>query len=127
MAKIERFEEIRAWQLSRELVRKVYELSRGREISKDFGFKDQIQRAAVSVMSNIAEGFERFSKKEFAQFLNVARGSVAEVRSHLYVALDLQYVSREDFLSTKDLCETISRHLWNFMKYLRQGSRASTF
>ncbi len=70
-------------------------------------------------MSNIAEGFERYTKKEFAHFLNVARGSVAEVRSQLYVALDLKYVTGKEFEDAKIQCETVSRHLWNFIKYLK--------
>lgn len=125
MSKIQRFEEIKAWQLARQVVRKIYALSRKSAFSGDFGFKDQIRRAAVSVMSNIAEGFERYGVKEFIQFLNISRGSIAEVRSQLYVALDLNYITNEEFADIKDDCESISRHIWNFMKYLKTSSKVS--
>lgn len=107
--------------MARELVKEIYRLSKKGEFSRDFGFRDQIRKAAVSVMSNIAEGFERFGKKEFIQFLNISRGSVAEVRSQLYIASDLEYVSEEDFVSAKEKCEIISRQIWNFMKYLKSN------
>ncbi len=121
MAKINRFEEIKAWQLGRELVKSIYALSKKGEFSKDYGFKDQIRRATISIMSNVAEGFERFSKKEFIQYLNIARGSAGEVRSHLYLALDLEYIKQEEFTDMKRKCESISGHIWNFMKYLKNS------
>ena len=86
--KIERFEEIEAWRVARELTRMVYEVTKGEGFRRDFGLRDQVQRAAVSVMSNIAEGFERGSNREFIQFLFYAKGSAGEVRSQLVVALD---------------------------------------
>jgi four helix bundle protein len=89
VAKIKRFEDIKAWQAARELVSAVYRVSGKGKFEKDFGLRDQIRRAAVSVMSNIAEGFERCSDKEFNRFLYIAKGSAGEVRSHLFVALDL--------------------------------------
>lgn len=119
MPKIKRFEDIKAWQLSRDLVREVYSIGDGDQAFRDFGFKDQIRRSAVSTMSNIAEGFERFSDKEFAQFLNIARGSAGEVRSHLYVALDKKYITQQEFDRLKDLCETTSKHIWKFIEYLK--------
>lgn len=90
--KIEKFEDIKAWQIARELVREIYRITNKDEFAKDFGLKDQIRRAAVSIMSNISEGFERGSDKEFNQFLNYARGSSAEVKSQLYIASDLGYI-----------------------------------
>lgn len=121
MPKIEKFEDIKAWQLGRELVKEIYRVTKSRNCFNDYGFKDQIQRSAVSIMSNISEGFERYNKKEFIQFLNFARGSAGETRSHLYVALDLKYINMEDFRKLKDKCELISRHIWNFMKYLKSN------
>jgi four helix bundle protein len=121
MSKIERFEDIKAWQLARGLVTEIYKITNSKNCSKDYGFKDQIQRSAVSIMSNIAEGFERYNKKELIQFFNFARGSAGETRSHLYIALDLGYISKEDFARLKDACESISRHIWNFMKYLKSS------
>lgn len=123
MAKINRFEEIRAWQLARETVAQVYGLTKKTDFSKDYALRDQIRKAAVSVMSNIAEGFERYSNKEFIQFLNIAKGSSAEVRSQLYAALDLNYVSEAEFLALKDKCESISKHLSNFILYLRKSHK----
>ena len=87
------------------------------------GLRDQIRRAAVSIMSNIAEGFERFSQKEFVQFLNVAKASAGEVRNDLYIALDLGYVSKSEFMEAKENSEIVSRHIWNFMKYLKNSQK----
>jgi four helix bundle protein len=92
MATIKRFEDIEAWQKARELVRQVYQICNGSRLSKDFGLRDQLCRAAVSSMSNVAEGFSRNSDKDFARFLDIAKGSVLEVQSLLYVALDIGYM-----------------------------------
>ncbi len=119
MANIKRFEDIKAWQLARDLANEVYSIGEEGYAFRDFGFKDQIRRSAVSVMANIAEGFERFSDKEFAQFLNIAKGSAGEVRSHLYIALDKKYITEQEFDRLKELCETVSKHICKFMKYLR--------
>ena len=94
--KFDRFEDIIAWQKAKELTIQVYQLF---ENSKDFGFKDQIQRASVSVMNNIAEGFERKSNNEFKHFLFIAKGSCGEVRSMLYLAKELNKISNDDFES----------------------------
>jgi four helix bundle protein len=93
MTKIERFEDIDAWKTARILTSKIYSLSAEGPLSRDFGLRDQLRRAAVSVMSNVAEGFERGGDKEFLQFLSLAKASCAEVRSHLYVALDQAYLT----------------------------------
>jgi four helix bundle protein len=94
---IERFEDLIAWQKARELTRQVYLLTRKEEFFKDFGLRDQIRRAAVSVMSNIAEGFERGSTAEYHQFVVIAKGSCAEVRSQLYVGFDAGYITEAEF------------------------------
>ena len=101
--KIEKFEDIKAWQLAREIVRDIYGITQRPTFARDYGLRDQIRKAAVSAMSNIAEGFERYSTKKFIQFLNVARASVAEVRSQLYVALDLGYIEPEQFNNIKGI------------------------
>ena len=118
MPKIERFEEIKAWQLARELVTAVYRASGQGKFSTDFGLRDQIRRAAVSVISNIAEGFERGSEKEFQRFLYMAKGSAGEVRSQLYVASDLGYLTVEEFANLKTRAEEVSRALSGFITYL---------
>jgi len=94
---VERFEDLIAWQKARVLCRAVYVATRRGAFAKDIGLSGQMQRAAVSVMSNIAEGFERARSREFHQFLSVAKGSLAEVRSLLYVALDTGYLNRDEF------------------------------
>ncbi len=102
--KVERFEDLDAWKVGRELATLIYACGREISLSKDYGFKDQIQRAAVSVMNNIAEGFERGSNKDFAKFLFIARGSVGEVRSMLYLALDQKYITEQQFEDASNLC-----------------------
>lgn len=97
MVKIERFEDLIAWQKARELTRAIYEATRQGAVAKDYGLSGQIQRASVSIMSNIAEGFERGNPREFHQFLSIAKASCAEVRSQLYVALDAGYLDEEPF------------------------------
>ena len=113
--KIDRFEDIIAWQKSKELTILIYSLLRE---SKDFSFRDQIQRAAVSVMNNIAEGFERKSNNEFKQFLYIAKGSCGEVRSMLYLANELKKITNEEFTKSHELSEEISRVLSGFVKSL---------
>jgi four helix bundle protein len=113
--KIERFEDIIAWQKSKELSVQVYGLF---ENSKDYGFKDQIQRASVSVMNNIAEGFERRGNKEFRHLLYIAKGSCGEVRSMLYLAKELNKISEKDFVSLFQLSEEISKIISGLIKTL---------
>ena len=122
MAKIERFEDIEAWQKSRELTRQLYEISSQGSFSRDFGLRDQIRRAAVSVMSNIAEGFERGGDKEFRQFLALAKGSVGELKSQLYVARDVGFVPESQFSELYNLANEIARLLAGFMRYLGESA-----
>ena len=109
VSKVQRFEDLIAWQKARALTRLVYQFTRKAEISKDFGFCNQIQRASVSTMSNIAEGFERGRRKEFHQALSTAKASCAEVRSLLYVASDTGYLNTTDFQNLLNLAEEVSR------------------
>jgi len=128
MAKFERFEDIEAWQKARELTKRIYALTNSNKFSRDYGLRDQIRRAAVSIMSNIAEGFERGGDKEFFQFVSFAKGSSGEVRSHLYVALDAGYFNNETFSSLSDTTVQISRMLAGLMKYLRgSGYKGSKY
>ena len=103
------FEDLIAWQKARELTKAIYNVTSTGIFSKDFGLKDQIQRASVSVMSNIAEGFERNSRNEFHHFLVIAKSSCAEVQSQLYVALDAHYLSQTIFNQLKNQAEEVSR------------------
>jgi four helix bundle protein len=97
MSKVEKFEDLKVWQKSREINLKIYQLSNKGVFAKDFGLRDQIRRASISILSNIAEGFERNGNKEFNQFLSVAKASAGEVRSQLYIAKDLEYISDVEF------------------------------
>jgi len=107
--KVDRFEDLVAWQRARELTRQIYLLSKKGHFSKDFGLRDQIQRASVSIMSNLAEGFERGSRSEFHQFIVIAKASCAEVRSQLYVATDVGYITKEEFDCVSNLAIEVSR------------------
>lgn len=113
--KIERFEDSIAWQLAKELTVSIYSLF---EKSNDYGFKDQIQRASISILNNIAEGFERKTNNEFKQFLYIAKGSCGEVRSMLIIAQDLKKISLEDYTELFTKAEIISKMLSNFIKTL---------
>ncbi|PKN64988.1 MAG: four helix bundle protein [Deltaproteobacteria bacterium HGW-Deltaproteobacteria-15] len=111
------FENLEAWKIARELTNRIYGLTREEPMARDFGFIDQIRRASVSVMNNLAEGHERGSSKEFVKFLFIARGSAGEVRSMLYVALDQGYMLRENFEDIRDLAIRCSQLCWGLIKY----------
>jgi four helix bundle protein len=121
MATYESFEELQAWQKARELVNEVYTLSKNSAFGRDLGLRNQICRAAVSVMSNVAEGFERGGTGEFVQFLSLAKGSAGEVRSQLYVAHDQGYISSEEFDQLASLASDTSRLISGLMSYLRKS------
>lgn len=121
MGTIRQFEDIEAWQKARLLVKFVYDLSRAGEFSRDYILRGQIRRAAVSVMSNIAEGFERSGNKEFLRFLAMAKGSCGEVRSQLYVARDLGYLDGKPFELASQKAMEVSRMVSGMMKHLRQS------
>jgi four helix bundle protein len=97
MGRVERFEDLVAWQKARELIRHIYRITKGKDFSRDCGLCDQICRASVSIMSNLAEGFERGGRAEFHHFVVITKGSCAEMRSQLYIALDAGYITREEF------------------------------
>lgn len=120
MAKIERFEDIQAWQKARDLNKDIYDITKNAYFLKDFSLRDQIRRASVSIMANIAEGFGRRSNKEFANFLNMAHGSAAEVQCHLYIALDQNYVAQREFEVLFIKAEDVSKMIQSFMNYLNK-------
>lgn len=121
MATFKKFEDIKAWQKSRIATKLVYEITVKNNFAKDFALRDQIRRSAVSVMANIAEGFGRRSSKEFANFLNIAHASAAETQSHLYIALDLNYINQEDFKKIYDLYDENSRMIMGLSQHLRKS------
>ena len=128
MASFRSFEEMEAWKKSRKLTRQVYDLTGVGVFAKDFGLKDQIRRACVSVMSNIAEGFERSGTGEFIQFLAIAKGSAGEVRSQLYVALDQGYLSKNEFEVLCGSAKEISQMISGLISYLRgSGIKGTKF
>lgn len=106
---VEQFEDLVAWQKARELTKAIYHITKKEEFAKDYGLRDQIRRAAVSVMSNIAEGFECANPNEFHHFLVMAKASCAEVRSQLYVALDANYLSQNEFTQLHNQSQEVSR------------------
>jgi four helix bundle protein len=109
--RIETFEDLRVWQRGIELVKQVYLLTKEGDLSKDFGLRDQLRRASVSVPTNIAEGFERYSRKEYVQFLNIAKGSAGEVRSLLRVALEVGYLDKSKYDTLYNHAMELSRML----------------
>jgi len=121
MARIEQFEDIEAWKKGRELRKAVYSCSRNGAFGKDFALRDQIRRSAVSITSNIAEGFERGGNREFVQFLAHSKGSCGELRDQLYAALDEQYISADQFESLCKQAVEISRMISGLMRYLKQS------
>jgi len=120
MGTIKRFEDIKAWQRARELCQVVYQTSSTGGFAKDFGLRDQFKRAAVSVMSNIAEGFARKGDRDFARFLDISRGSSVEVQSILYVAMDAGYIKKEEFEKLYGIAEEIVSMISGLSSYLRQ-------
>ena len=123
MAAFKTFEEINAWQNARALVKDVYAMTGSGDFSKDYGLKDQIQRASISICSNIAEGFERRGNKEFINFLWIAKGSAAEVCSQLYNARDLGYITDKGFKVMYDSAKQIGGMLFNLITTLSSDKR----
>ena len=121
MATFKRFEEIEAWQKARLATKRIYQVSKTSEFAKDYGLCNQIRRAAVSVMANIAEGNGRRTNNDFASFLVQAHGSAAEVQSHLYVALDLEYLDQVDFNELFGMYDEISRMSMALAQHLRKS------
>ena len=122
MVKITKFEDIESWKKARRLTNQIYQTTATGEFVRDFSLKDQIRRASVSVLSNIAEGFERGGDKEFLQFLAIAKGSCGEVRAQLYVALDQGYLSPEVFDQLSKNATEVSQLLSGFIRYLKGSS-----
>ncbi len=118
MSTITRFEEIEAWQIARELTKLIYSITEDGKLARDYGLKDQIRRASVSVMSNIAEGFESKTQALFIRYLGIAKASAGEVRPQLYVSRDVNYLTEEQFSQLFKMAEKASRQLFRFIDYL---------
>jgi four helix bundle protein len=121
MAQIDRFEEIEAWKTARELAREIYQLTASGLFAQDYPLRDQIRKAAISIMSNIAEGFGRGGNKEFIQFLSIARGSIAELQSQLFIALDAGYLTEAQYDSARKRSDDAGKLLSGFIRYLSQA------
>lgn len=116
--KVKTFEDLQVWKDARKFVKSIYELTSMKKFKKDYGLKDQIQRAAVSIMNNISEGFGRNNNREYKNFLGYAKGSAGEVRSMLYIAFDLNYISQSEFDAIYKNSVNIITKISNFKKYL---------
>ena len=121
-----RFEDMEAWRQARVLCGEIYRVSGKGSFAKDFGLRDQIRRAIVSIMSNIAEGFERSGTREFVQFLAIAKGSAGEMKSQLYIALDQSYLDREDFARLSTSASDTAKIIAGLMSYLRKAGVKGT-
>ena len=126
MATFKQVEEIQAWQKARALCRRIYSITNDGRFARDFGLRDQIRRAAVSVMSNIAEGFERGGTGEFVQFLAIAKGSAGEMRAQLYVAHDQSYIDRHQFDELIKDVDEVSKMISGLLGYLRRSGIKGT-
>jgi len=122
MATIKRFEDLEVWKDAREFTKVVYQISTVETLKKDFTFKDQIRRASISIMNNIAEGFGRYSNKEFRRFLDIATASNLEVKSMLYLGLDLEYIPESELDKLIKQNEKLHFQLLALIKYLRSKS-----
>src|SRR4030067_3199615 len=122
--KVEKFEDFVAWQKARALTKQIYEITRQGSFSKDYGLCDQIRRATVSVMSNLAEGFERGSSSEFHQYIVIAKASCAEVRSQLYVAHDVGYITKNQFDDATKSAEEVSRIIGGLKTAVRKRNNS---
>ena len=119
MATFRTFEDMEAWRKARQLVEVIYEMSKKTSFARDFGLRDQIRRASVSITANITEGFERDGTGEFIQFLGMAKGSAGEVRAHLYIAFDQHYIDEQTFDHALVMVTDVSRLIRGLMQYLR--------
>lgn len=125
MASFKRFEDIQAWQKARVISKQIYLISADGTFSRDFDLRSQIRRSAVSIMSNIAEGQGRRTDKDFAHFLNISLGSIKETKSHLYIALDLEYISPEAFNELYSKLDEVGKMVFALCAHLRTSSQTS--
>jgi four helix bundle protein len=127
LATISSFEEIRSWQASREFNKRIYQITNDSHYFKnDFELKNQVRKSSISISSNIAEGFERETPKEFIRFLYIAKGSAGECRSQLFLAHDLEYLTEKEFDELISMATEISKLIGAFIKYLRSTLKPST-
>ena len=126
MAVAKRFEELEVWIAAKDASVMIYKITENESLRKDFGLKDQIRRASISVISNIAEGFERNGNKEFIQFLSIAKGSAGEVRAQLYIIKELNFINEEEFVLLYEKVTQVSKMLSGLINYLKQSELKGT-
>ncbi len=125
--KINRFEELNIWKLSLRITKEIYDLTAKREFSRDFGLRDQVRRAMISVSSNIVEGFEKRNNNEFIRFLKIAKGSVGETRNQLYIALAVNYIIKQEFEESNKELEELANQIGSFINYLERKRNNKEF
>ena len=126
MAIAKKFEDLEVWIAAKDASVMIYKITENESLRKDFGLKDQIRRASISVISNIAEGFERNVNKEFIQFLSIAKGSAGEVRAQLYIIKELNFINEEEFVLLYEKVTQVSKMLSGFINYLKQSELKGT-
>ena len=126
MAVAKRFEDLDVWIAAKDASVMIYKITENDSLRKDFGLKDQIRRASISIISNIAEGFERNGNKEFIQFLSIAKGSAGEVRAQLYIIKELEFINEEEFILLNEKVTQVSKMLSGFINYLKQSELKGT-
>jgi four helix bundle protein len=125
--KITRFEDLKIWQLSLFITKEIYDLTAKKEFSKDFGLRDQIRRAIISVSSNIVEGFEKSNNNEFIRYLKIAKGSVGETRNQLYIALTINHITKQEFEKSNNNLLSLAGQIGKFISYLEQKRQNKEF
>ena len=126
MSTIKSFEELPVWKDARKFANKIYNLTKKFPKEENYGLTSQITRATVSIGSNIAEGFDRYSKKDFIRFLIIARGSISEIQNNLYIAIDLKYINQNDFQEIYALSKDLGKQINGFIKYLRSYDKQNS-
>jgi len=126
MAKVEKFEDLVCWQKARELVNLIYSISRNNTLSRDYGLRDQLRRAAVSSMTNVAEGFARFHPGDFIRFLDIAQSSAVEVKSLMYVVLDQGYLATDKVIKVQNVAEETTKTTKGLLRFLYNKTQKST-
>lgn len=125
--KITKFEDLPIWKLSLKITKEIYDITSKREFSRDFGLRDQIRRAIISVSSNIVEGFEKNNNNEFIRFLKMSKGSIGEVRNQLHIALAVNYITQAEFDHIYEETETLSKQIGGFIVYLETKRKSREF
>lgn len=125
--KIQKFEDLNIWKESLKITKEIYDFTAKEKFSKDFGLRDQIRRAIISVSSNIVEGFEKNNNNEFVRFLKIAKGSAGEVRNQLHIALSIGYITTEEFEKTNNDLQILAAQMGKFIAYLENKKRNKEF